>query len=237
MQPKVPILMYHRIDKPDPQSSVTGQYVSPKRFERQMLMLHRMGFETVGLDALVGGWPTVRRPIVITFDDGFMNYFTHALPVLRGLNMTSTVFLVSSLIGKTNEWNEVEGDVVLPLMGEAEIRAMLAVGQSIGSHSRTHADLCQMSPADLVQEVAGSKRELEELFGIPINWFCYPYGRLNDSVVEAVRTAGYRGATSTMPGPNVQATEPLRLHRTNIRRDTIMPVFWYKLHRALRFDR
>lgn len=238
MPSKVPILMYHRIDRPNRESSVYGQYVSPKLFERQLLLLRRMRFETVGLDVLTSGaWPTALRPVVITFDDGFQNYFTEALPVLKGLNMTSTVFVVSSLIGKTNEWNRVEGDVVEPLMGEAEIRAALAVGQSIGSHSQTHADLCQLSAEQLRAEVEGSKRDLESQFDLTIKWFCYPYGRQNPTVAEAVQKAGYFGAASTLPGPNVPSTDPFLWRRTNIRRDTIMPVFWFKLIRALRFNR
>ncbi|MBV6458787.1 MAG: hypothetical protein HONBIEJF_01925 [Fimbriimonadaceae bacterium] len=237
MPPKVPILMYHRIDRPNRRSSVYGQYISPKLFERQMLLLRRMGFETVPLDALVGGWPRYRRPIAITFDDGFQNYHAAALPILKGLRMTSTVFLVSDLIGKTNVWNEVEGDVVEPLMGEMEVRAALAAGQTIGSHSRTHADLCQASPDQLREEVADSRRDLEARFGLPIKWFCYPYGRQNPAVVEAVRAAGYQGATSTLPGPNEPSTDPFLWRRTNIRRDTTMPIFWYKLVRALRLNR
>lgn len=230
--------MYHRIDKPNHRSLVPGHYVSPKLFERQLLFLKKLKFQTIGLGQLdPARWPEGGRHVVLTFDDGYLNFFLNALPVLNGLKMTSTVFLVSDLIGGTNVWDQALGDVEERLMSQEQIEQVLASGHEIGSHSRSHPDLRQLGAKTLEDEVLESKRQLEQQFGMQIKWFCYPYGHFNTSVLDTVAKSGYCGATSTIKGANLRTTDRLQWRRINVRRDTGLPVLWLKLVRAIRFGK
>ncbi len=233
----VPILMYHRIDRPKPKSVVPGHYVPPPLFAAQMRLLARLGYETISLNALGSQEPLPPKPIAITFDDGYRNFFTHALPVLERHGMTSTVFIVTELIGKTNEWDRVKGDVEERLMDVEEIRLAQKSRTEFGSHTLDHADLKALSSEEAWRQIAESKAKLAQVVADEVTSFCYPYGRKTPQVQQLVREAGYRWACSTEKGVNTAATDPYALRRINIRKDTLMPVFLYKLLRSSRLGR
>ncbi|HWA83828.1 MAG TPA: polysaccharide deacetylase family protein, partial [Fimbriimonadaceae bacterium] len=175
-----PILMYHRIGSPQPGSIVRGQYVPCDLFEKQLRFLLRRGYSPMSLTEFVrclSSHPKGVRPIAITFDDGYESVYTDALPVLRRQGMTATVFVVAGQMGDTNQWDKVKGDVTEPMMDVWQIRDAQRLGIEIGSHTSSHPDLLLCSEPRAVDEIAGSKRVLEELLGQPVDWFSYPYGR------------------------------------------------------------
>lgn len=225
--------MLHKVAPCPKGSMVPGHYVSPGRFRAQMRLFKALGFETCDLDDLFDK-PLPRRPLAITFDDGYENYLVNAVPVLSELDYRATVFLVAHQIGGSNEWDTRRGDAPERLMSLEQIRTAAKQGTRFGSHTLDHADLTQVSENEVRQQICGSKALLEELLGYEVGTFCYPYGRKSASVVQVVREAGYRLACSTMGGTNTPDTDRYQLRRTNIRSDTNLPVLLFKLLRDFR---
>jgi peptidoglycan/xylan/chitin deacetylase (PgdA/CDA1 family) len=212
-----PILTYHHVGPRRRGARLKGRYVSPRLFARQVTELLAAGFSTASFNPLTTDGSAPPRPVFLTFDDGFRDVFEHALPVLRQHRCQGIVFLLSDLLGRTNEWQQRVGDCVEPLMDEAQVREWLAAGQQIGSHTRTHPRLTQLTPEVAREEITGSRKALEDRFGRPVTHFCYPYGDWNDRVRELVIEAGYTSACTTEPGVNTAATDPFALRRITAR--------------------
>lgn len=232
---RVPILMYHKIAPIDRRSKVPGHYVHPGLFHRHLSLLKAFGFETVSLATLFRE-PLPKRPVVITFDDGYRNYLTHALPALKAKEFTATVFLVANQIGGTNAWDVALGDVEEPLMSEADLLAAKLGGTEFGSHTLDHVHLDQVDADTAWDQIATSKALLEERLGLPVTTFCYPYGGRTPDVEKMVERAGYSSACSVSKGVNTPSTERYALRRINVRSDTWTPVLLAKLWRALRSE-
>jgi len=231
----IPILMYHKVERVSRRSAVPGHYVSPGLFRRQMSVLSAMGYTTVPLSHLYRPDTKLpRKPIVITFDDGYVNFLTNALPILQSQRFVSTVFLVANQLGGTNEWDFKEGDVQERLMSVEQVKAARDAGTEFGSHTLDHADLPSVDSEEAWRQIAESKQKLEELCGFEIETFCYPYGRKSPEVRRMVEQAGYRLACSTEKGLNTEETDRFALRRINIRRDTSVQVFVMKLLRGRR---
>ena len=188
----VPILMYHVIATPPAGTDLPNLWVQPRDFAAQMHWLASHHFHAVTLrqvyDYWVRGKPLPRQPIVISFDDGTMGQETHALPVLRKLHWPGVLNL---------KVNALESPYTLPPW---RVRQMLAAGWELDSHTITHPDLTRVDDAQLWREVRGSRIQLQRLFHVPVDFFCYPSGRYDAHVVDAVRRAGYLGATTTNYG-------------------------------------
>lgn len=229
----IPILMYHKIARVDRRSLTAGHYVSPGLFSRQMRLVKALGFETVALTRLFDA-QLPKRPLVITFDDGYENFYRNALSLLHQFGMISTVFLVANQLGGTNAWDVALGDVEERLMSIVQIKDAAAKGTDFGSHTMDHAHLATCTAAEARHQIFGSKRKLEANLNLPINTFCYPYGEMTEAVVNLVEEAGYRCACTTGKGIDTSEASRYRLPRVNIRSDTWSPVFLLKLLRAMR---
>jgi peptidoglycan/xylan/chitin deacetylase (PgdA/CDA1 family) len=207
------ILMYHKVAFPPLASNLPALYVGRRRFRQQMEALDASGLPclTMGetLDAVRAG----RAGYCVTFDDGFCNVFDHALPVLSARGLRSIQFIVAGLIGRDDAWDRAIGEPAQPLMDDAQIRDWLAAGQEIGAHTLTHPRLTQIPPERARAEIFDSKKRLEDRFGGPIKYFCYPYGDCDERVRDMVAEAGYEGATSTACGANHPETHPHELRR------------------------
>jgi peptidoglycan/xylan/chitin deacetylase (PgdA/CDA1 family) len=214
-----PVLAYHHVGPRRRGARLKGLYVSPGLFRQQMAELHAEGFsaprfEGVSSCAASGAAP---RRVFLTFDDGFRDVFEHALPVLREHGFCSIQFLISDLLGETNKWQQPTGDISEPLMDDAQVKDWLAAGQEIGSHTKTHPRLTQISPAAAREEITASKKSLEDRFGVPVEHFCYPYGDWNAAVRDLVQVAGYKTACTTRTGLNPAGTKPFELKRFTAR--------------------
>ena len=212
-----PSLTYHHVGPRPHGVRIKGLYVSPKLFARQLSELHAAGFVTARYEAETVRNNNGQRLVLLTFDDGFCDVLEHALPVMQRLRFCGIQFLVSELLGKTNEWQQRAGDVVEPLMDAAQVRDWLEAGQQIGSHTQTHPRLTELSAEAAGEEICASKKSLEDRFGIPIEHFCYPYGDWNEHVRDLVIAAGYKTACTTIPGVNRPADSPFALKRFTAR--------------------
>ena len=190
-QAAVPILMYHVIaanhGQPYPQL-----YVSPSLFAAQMAYLAHHGFHVVTLQEVYDYWhgaPLPRKPVVVSFDDGFRNQYTKAMPILSAYGWSGTLNLaVSHLSAGTYG------------LGPNEVRTLIDRGWEIDSHTMSHARLPGLPASALAREVGGSRAYLRRHFGVPVRFFCYPGGAFDTTVIGAVRRAGYAMATSTIEG-------------------------------------
>lgn len=214
---RAPALMYHHVGpfRPGTYASLT---VTAANFERQVRWLARQGYTGITASAWCA-WqrearPLPDKPILITFDDGYADLAEYAFPVLRKYGFSATVFVVTGCIGGTNLWDQESGSAPHRLLNADQLRFWSAQGIEFGSHSRTHHALTNIPLPAVLQEVEGSKRDLEALLEAPVSAFCYPFGECNQAVVEVVRR-GYDLAFAA-DGDNDLRTDPHRLRRVMI---------------------
>ena len=216
----MPWLMYHKLGPRPRAVRLKGLYVSRPLFERQLSELRAAGFATPVCGPPLGEGNPGRR-IAITFDDGFANVFQHGLEPLARHGFRAMIFLVAELIGSSNEWEMLEGEARQSLMNDTQIKEWLAAGHEIGSHTLTHPFLTRLSLEKAREEIAASKKKLEDRFGRPVRHFCYPYGDWNPAVRDLVIAAGYETACTTELGVNTQATPPFELKRIQARYQSV----------------
>ena len=205
----VPILMYHVIAPPFASSPFPGLYVPPGEFTAQMRALARAGFHAVTLDEVRSFWlhgtPLPPHPIVLSFDNGYHTQYTKALPILRRLGWVGVENLQLSGLPPA------QGG-----LSRREVKALVAAGWELDTQGFSHADLITLDAGELHYQVAVARRALQRLYGVPVDWFCYPSGHYNDTVVAAVRAAGYVGATTVVPGWSRPTDDLYRLPRIRV---------------------
>ena len=194
-------VMYHSVaEATDDPYQVT---VSPGRLDKQLNWLRRRGLTGVSMEKLLQARAAGRGAglVGLTFDDGYADFVTDAVPLLRRYGFTATVYVLPGRIGGSNEWDKLGPRK--RLLTEDGIRAAAAAGMEIGSHGLLHTDLTDPSADDelLAAETARSRALLRAVTGGEVTGFCYPYGSVDARSVDAVRAAGYTYAVGISPGP------------------------------------
>ena len=199
----VPILMYHVIGEPAGEVTYPDLYLSVDDFSDQVEWLDQNGFTAVTLIQVQNAWyeggTLPDKPVVLSFDDGYLGQYLDAMPILRRRGWAGQLNL------------KAEGSD----LSIKQVKKMIRAGWEIASHTITHPDLPSITAGQLESELVDSKRILEKDLGIEIINFCYPAGQYDDTVVAAVEAAGYRGATTVDPGL-AQRGEPFELKRIRI---------------------
>jgi peptidoglycan/xylan/chitin deacetylase (PgdA/CDA1 family) len=208
----VPILMYHRINVVTAATPAASRPLSvhPEDFARQMRWLKRHGYRTITqrelFEALFCGRPLGKRPIMLTFDDGYRDVFFQASPVLQRLRMKGTAYVVTGRISGSDisflTWNL--------------LRALERRGIEIASHTVAHRDLTSLSDGELLEDLRSSRRVLERRLGHAVPWLAYPFGSFDARVEGMARRAGYVLATTTQHGAVHSARRPLALPRLRV---------------------
>jgi peptidoglycan/xylan/chitin deacetylase (PgdA/CDA1 family) len=206
----VPILMYHVIAPAPTSAPFPGLYVTPEEFAAQMRSLKRAGWTAVTLDEVAAYWRKGislprGKPIVVSFDNGYQSQYTRALPILRKLGWVGDENI--QLTGLPPS----QGG-----LGDDEIRGLVAAGWELDTQGISHADLITLDAQQLNEQVAASRATIERRFHVPVNWFCYPSGHYDATVVAAVKAAGYAGSTTVEPGWARPEEDPYRLHRLRV---------------------
>lgn len=195
------VLMYHSISSYDEDPyEVT---MTPKRFEQQMRWLRSRGLRGVSMGELLVATAEgrARRLVGLTFDDGYQDFVTNAMPVLQRYGFTATAFVLAGRLGGENAWSRP--GPYKALLTAAEVREVAQAGIEIGSHGLEHVSLLDVDDSQLCAETVRSRAILQELLGQQMRGFCYPYGHLDARVVEAARTAGYDYACAVGPSPSI----------------------------------
>jgi peptidoglycan/xylan/chitin deacetylase (PgdA/CDA1 family) len=192
------VLVYHGIGVPADGTDPRGLLTAPELLAEHVSLLARRGYRFVAAGELAADVAPGPRTAALTFDDGFRNWLTTALPLLRRLGVRATFFVCPGLFGGRHP--DVAGDAGA-LLQESEVRELHAAGMEIGSHSLSHPDLRGLGDAELERELAGSKAAVEALTGEACRALAYPYGLYDDRVARAAERAGYEVAYGWLPGP------------------------------------
>jgi peptidoglycan/xylan/chitin deacetylase (PgdA/CDA1 family) len=210
----IAILAYHSLDD---SNSVLS--TSPRVFADQMRTLRDSRINIISLEQIseqLRAGSERSDAVAITFDDGFRSVYEHALPVLQTYGLPATVFLVTDYCEKTNAWPGQPAYIERqPLLRWSEINEMAQAGISFGSHTRAHPNLRELSRDQAEEELAGSKRIIEDTTGRPVDTFAYPYGAYNDVVVQLARQH-FRLACSTVLGFAGSDSDPFALERLDM---------------------
>lgn len=176
----VPIILYHRIDI----SPINSQfYTPPAKFEEEMKLLHDWGYTTITTELLIKaiteGADLPPRPLIITFDDGHLNNYTTAFPIMQKYGFTGVLYIVANYMGADQ------------YMNADQIKEMASAGWEVGSHSISHSDLTALEPERQRYEVVDSREILEAKLGMPVLTFSYPFGKSNSGIIDYAHFAGY----------------------------------------------
>ena len=188
----VPILMYHVLSAAPANAPYPELYVRPADFSGQVAWLAVHGYTAVTLQRVLDAWRGAAtlpaKPVVLSFDDGYLSDAKTALPILKARRWPGVLNL------------EVAN--LKPVWGirPPGVRKLIAAGWEIDAHTLTHPDLTKVDAARLRDEVAGSRAAIRKQFHVPVNFFCYPAGRHDAAVIAAVQQAGYLAATTTSYG-------------------------------------
>ncbi len=203
----VPILEYHVLGDPDGSQEYPELFVARPDFRHQLEWLDSHGYQAVTLEQVEEAWyeggTLPPKPVVLSFDDGYRPQFTFALPQLRKHGWAGVLNL------------KAEGSDLY----ESNVKAMVAAGWELASHTVDHSDLTTLGPEELEYELDESRRILRREYGAPVKNFCYPAGQFDSTVIEAVEAAGYVGATTEIPGYATKDS-PYELARFEILRST-----------------
>ena len=229
----VPVLLYHKIDVPAPDSRVRGGFTPPARFARQMAYLKKRGFVFYTASELTehfreqGSFPP--NAVTLTFDDGWKDNYTNAFPVLKRLGIKATIFLIPSCIGQTSAKAQADGESGREHLSREEIIEMSRHGIEFGSHSMNHRLLHEIAPPDVEFEITESKQQLEGLLQKPCKVFAYPAGFFTEQAQRVLETTGHVAAFTTVYGP-VENPDLYALNRIEIlRRDRFLFQFGRKV--------
>jgi peptidoglycan/xylan/chitin deacetylase (PgdA/CDA1 family) len=190
------ILTYHGVARPngDPNRLVT----SPEHLESQIRFLQRLGYRFATAEQLLEGGAPGPGVAALTFDDGFQNWLTNAVPLLERLRVRATFYVCPGRFGAQH--SSVSGEAGR-LLDEHGVRELADRGMELGSHTLSHPDLRGLDDESLAAELADSKRAIEAITGRPCRTFAYPYGLYDERVTRAVADAGYELAFAWDPGP------------------------------------
>lgn len=221
----VRVLMLHSIAEPQ-SASEASYYLSPERWRALLESMKAGGYycaDPVKLLEPAAKWG--ERELVLTFDDGYDDFYTEVFPLLESYALKPLLFLPAERIGDENRWDQASGLRKRKLLDAAQVRELRRHGVRIGSHSLTHPSLVRLDDAQLRRELVESKRKLEDLLGEEIAMLAYPFGAHDDRVRSAAIEAGYKLAFTTLEGLNVWE-DPLTMRRVEF--NQLLPTVFYR---------
>ena len=218
----VPVLMYHRV----PASTISSRhktFVTAKNFEKQLKFFALRGLQTITfqdyLDFSMGNRPAAefpRKPLIITFDDGYLDNFTNMLPLARRYGFKGVLFLLGDSNIESNFWDQAENRDDNLLMNREQRKAFADSGWEIGAHTLSHPDLTKLDDADARLEILVSRQMLEEELVTKVVTFAYPFGNYSDRVKEMVKDCGFSYGIATDSGGITIEDDHFAVFRVNM---------------------
>lgn len=191
----IPILMYHQVSATSAAEDPARLGVSPAQFEQHLAWLKERGYRSLSLTEAAQAWEKrdfIEKSLVITFDDGYLDNYSAAFPLLQKYGFSATIFVLTDFIGQaSSRWGQ---GLPVKLMNWQQVREMRDEGIDFQSHGCTHQVLSQLSGEALRYELRHSKQKLEDELGQAVEHMAYPYGAYNDEVLVETEAAGYRAA-------------------------------------------
>lgn len=226
---KIPILMYHSISY-DASMKFKQFTIPPTLFVDQMSYLYQDGYTAINVtqcaNALFHNNSALpKQPVVLTFDDGFADFYTHALPILKRYNFTATLYITTGFIGKTSTWLQREGEATRPMLTWEQITEINQSGIECGAHTHHHPQLDTLPISIARNEIVHSKELLERHLGQDILSFAYPFGYSTAAVRKIVRDTGYTSACVVKHNISSEGTNPFALARLMVLPDTNIHAF------------
>lgn len=198
----IPVLYYHSV-KPSEANEVI---ISPDRLRKELQFIKDSGYTSLTIsefnDYIINEKPIPEKSILITFDDGYMDNYTNAFPILKELDMKATIFVITSVIDDGSYY-----------LSSERIKEMSDYGIDIESHTATHSHLNQLTYEEQLKELKDSKEKIESITGKKVLSVAYPYGDLDENSIKAVKEAGYSLAFTTNLGYSDREDDPFKLDR------------------------
>lgn len=202
----IPVLMYHSINDNDPNNNLV---IPPEQFKAQMQYLKDAGFTTISLaelySSLTTGKNVPKQSVAITFDDGYVDNYKYAYPVLKDLGFKATIFMITDNVDKHPNF-----------LTSAMLKEMSENNISIQSHTVHHLELDKLSYDEQFNELKDSKDFLNKLLNQNTDMICYPVGKFNENTIKAAETLGYKLGFTTIPGYGKLNEGPFSIHRVRI---------------------
>jgi len=189
--PGIPVLMYHKIGDPPAGSKLKPLWVSQEKFRKQMAYLSDEGFHPVTFKDVYDHWDgkstLPSQPVVISFDDGYVNNYTEAFPVLRDFGFRATIFVVVQTVGWENHWHDPKLEERISMITWAQLKELQRAGWEIGSHTMGHPHLTELPLDNVSDEMVRSRKIIGDFLDETPETFAYPYGNGED--VQDIRDA------------------------------------------------
>jgi peptidoglycan/xylan/chitin deacetylase (PgdA/CDA1 family) len=224
----LPVLLYHRITNKDSRIGRHKVYVWEKDFEKQMKYLSEQGMQTITFyDLQKDPGMDLSKKVILTFDDGYEDNYTLLFPILKKYGFKATIYLVTKI--DHNAWGVKEGEPRVNMMTPAQVKEMSDYGIEMGGHTQHHVDLLKCSPAEQMNEIRGSREDVQMLTGKEVISFAYPFGGINEDIKKITAQAGYTYAVSTNTGPKEFAADKFQIRRIEVTPKTTLASFRNKV--------
>lgn len=230
---EIPILMYHRVINSKDNEGVHGTYIYEDMFRKHLKYLKENNYEVITFKELKriswrNRFNSNKKYIIITFDDGYVDNYELAFPILKEFNFKATIFLMAE--STYNEWDvKSSNEKIFPLMTKEMILEMQDYGIEFGAHTFNHPKLNKVSNEDIKHQVIDCKKILEEKIDSDIITFAYPYGLLNDYAKKMAEKAGYDFAVATDSGTVCLSDDLFQIRRIAIFPNTNLRSFKRKV--------
>jgi len=218
---RIPVLMYHEIA--DPAESNSRLAVAPSAFADQLAYLHDEGWNAISAGALSqtfsdGAGTLPERTVVLSFDDGYEDFYSKAMPLLSKYEFTATLFMTSG-------WVKEAGPAGPPMLSWAQLSDVARAGIEVGAHSTTHPQLDQLDGEHLHHELFDSKKEIEDHLGMDVPGLAYPFGYSSSVVRRMARKAGYAYSYAVDNRIAAPGSDPFAIPRLTVKRSTTVAEF------------
>lgn len=203
---RIPILMYHSICNDDPNNSLM---IPTEMFAEQMEWLRENDFTAMSMDDVIEAMNTgkvPKRPVLITFDDGYADNYINAFPELKNNNLKGTFFIISDTITEEGGY----------YMSTSMLKEMKEAGMEIENHTANHLELNNLSREDAIDSIKRGQEFLRSVIGSNGNYLCYPVGRYSDETIEIQKELGIKAALTTQGGISSIADGKYELKRIRI---------------------
>lgn len=226
---RIPILMYHSISQ-----STNRRFqpftVAPEAFAAQMAYLHQQGYTPMTVTqamqartSITDQWP--QRPVILTFDDGFADFWTAAMPILQEYSLSATLYITTGFIGSTSSWLRHERETNRSMLTWEQIATIQTWGIECAAHTHSHPQLDMLPPTRAREEIIRSKELLEDNLGQAVYSFAYPYGYSTPHVRHIVQEAGYTSACAVRHALSSVDDHAFALARLMVRSTTSLDEF------------